>query len=220
VKKTISILSLAAVLILAASMAAQANLITNPGFEDGLTGWDASFNVVTRNQHLGVLPFEGNSMAVLPILGILDASMNQDIVNNTPYTLAEISFAYNIQVLDFSILPDFGLDSFSVLFNDDEILSIPLDDSFGDGSSILGWMTFSATASVPPMNGLFTFRFCPENFPPGGGDPFQSLIVYLDAVSVQAVPIPPSLLILSSGLIGIFWVKRSQLLKSFTSLNS
>lgn len=189
-------------------MATQANLVVNSGFENGLTGWDTSFNVISLEQHFGVLPFEGNYMAVMPILGILDASLSQDIVNNTPYTLAEISFAYNIQVRDLSILRDFGQDSLTVTFNDDELLSIPLDDSFVDESSILGWTSFSTTVPIAAMGGPFSLGFSTENFPPGGGDPFQFFTVYLDAVSVQAVPIPPTLLLLSSGLTSLFWLKR------------
>jgi hypothetical protein len=182
-------------------MATQANLVANPGFEDGLAGWDTSFNVTTLEQHFGVLPFEGNYMAVLPILGILDASLSQDIVNDTPYTLAEISFAYNIQVRDLAVLRDFGRDSLTVTFNDDKLLSIPLDDSFVDESSILGWMTFSTTLPIAAMGGPFSLGFSTENFPPGGGDPLQFFTVYLDAVSVQAVPIPPALLLFGSGII-------------------
>jgi hypothetical protein len=188
-------------------MAGAVELLDNPGFEAGLTGWSHTANVIADGERYGISPTEGSLQAVMSAyVGALDSSLSQGFsIDPTLYTGATISFDYNLKAVNWFPL-DWGTDSLSVSYNGTEILNISLEDAFGGGATELGWTSFSENYSAIDLGiGPLTVAFHVENAPPGGGDPWQALHGYIDNVSIDANPIPEpgTMLLLGFGLLGL-----------------
>lgn len=206
--KTVGLSIIASVLLMVMMGVASAvpiELLENGGFEDGnLNSWNASSEVSVLGSHAGVTPYEGNFMAVMANDFTSDADLNQSF-DTTGIASATISFAYNMQAFDSSLF-DFGTDSLTIFLGTEILLTKSLNDVFGGGKSIQGWLTFSTTIEASLLNsGSLTVFFDLENTLGGGGDPGQIFAAYIDDVSVLAEPIPEpaTIALLGIGLVGL-----------------
>jgi hypothetical protein len=206
-------------------IAGAVEILTNGGFETGdLTGWSATANVIVAGISWppllpsGVSPYDGSYQAVMSPLGVLDSDLSQGFVlDSSLYTEATISFAYNLYAMDWTRRGDPGEDYLYVTYDSTEVLRVDLNDPYGtgwlpDGPSVLGWQMFSSTYPSSALVGPLSFNFHLENW--GDGDEKQSLIGYIDAVSIDAVPKsvpePGTLLLLGSGLVGLAGLRLSR----------
>jgi hypothetical protein len=201
--------------------------IVNGGFESGLTGWEHSANVSFLEQdELGqISAYEGNYMAVLGTLaGSLNASLSQDF---NPNALSgqqfELSFAYNLQALDWTHYLDGGGDMFAVTIaasiGDTQLFSETINDPFGDGTTVSGWRTVSRTLpDLANITGDITLEFFLNN-----QDFTQCAAAYVDAVSVHdvadgsdpdaSVPDASIMFLLGPGLVGLGLFGRRKFFK-------
>jgi len=197
--------------------------ITNGGFETGdLTGWDQTPNAVAvENSWWDVSPHEGQWMAVMAPLGQLDAYLLQDTPGFDPAVYPEVtlSFAYNLKALDWNG-PDNNNDYFAALANGFPLFELYFNDVFDGGRlnpgtpTELGWQVFSETYPIAAVTGPITFAFFVDNIPPGG-ELAQSMVAYIDDVSVSAAPVPEpaTMLLLGAGLVCFGVAGRKKLFK-------
>jgi len=106
--------------------------------------------------------------------------------------------------------PDSGVDKFQVLIGDgqsflDTIWEAPIDIDPANNHIVSQWKFVTLSGDVSDLEQVtFTFRL--RNFYPNGEGNFndtdfgQFTAVYLDDVSINAVPEPTSLILLSTGL--------------------
>jgi hypothetical protein len=166
---------------------AQANLVTNGGFETGdFTGWTQGGNTGFTNvstQFGGVDPEEGNYQAYFGAVGS-DATLAQ-----TLSTTASQSYDLSFWLYSFDGTPN----DYSVSWNGNILDSLINSGSFGYTQK-----HFVATASGANTVLQFNFRQDPNYW-------------LLDNVSVTPIstPEPISLLFLGTGLIGLFGLRRN-----------
>lgn len=163
---------------------AQANLVTNGGFEVGdFSGWvgtgDTSFNGV---QCPGAGPgvYAGNCSAYFgpSSIGGIEQTVN----------VGSTGMVWN---LSFAFQPDGGIpSSLTVLFGGQTLLSLS-DPSAGDFTLY----EFSGITTADNMTLEFNF-FDPVGF------------LFLDAVSVTAVPEPATTALMGAGLAGLLYLRR------------
>ena len=212
--KKILVLAVMSLFVLFAGNAFAVEMILNGGFETGSLdpGWSSDAFVKVTGKWWGVSPKAGSYQAVMSPVGISDSNLLQGFsVDPTLYTGATISFDYNLKAYDWSYWKDYGTDYLLVTYDSTELLKIDLNDPYGtgwwpDGPTELGWQTYTSSfIPVSALVGPLTLKFHLENFPPGGGDWGQSLVGYIDRVSIDATPVPEpaSLLLLGSGLLGL-----------------
>ena len=198
---------------------ANADIISNGGFEDGLAGWTYSPNVnVQETDVSGVItPVEGDNMAVLATwLGAGDACLQQDF-NLDGYLDFTLSFSYNLQALDIS-LRDRGTDSLNGIISGNigshVLFSTPINDGLDLSPTVLGWQSYSNTFDLTQYQGPLgpvTLSFKLVNWEEG--DTGQLAAAYIDAVSVTGtsspVPEPATMVLFGSGLIALVGLKRT-----------
>jgi len=204
-------------------------MITNGGFEDGLTGWSTQGYVAALGTDKGISPTEGSYQAVMSYIPhllsqypersywYLGSNLWQEFsIDPALYTEATISFDYNLWGNDWKSV-DWGADYFSVTYDTTELLRVYWKDLYGGSPTVLGWHTFSATLPASELSGPGTLKFHVENFHNPCDDPYSSIgdphhdfIAYIDNVSIDATPVPaPGAVILCSIGIGFAgWLCR------------
>ena len=183
----------------------------NGGFEDNYTGWTSTGNtgiasIATIAGEI-FLPYSGDKMGAITYPSttgfIWENSLSQSVVLGPDDNY--LVFYYNFWTLDEA---PFDSPGFTVQVNGTEVFSTSAGD-IGDGTvgtlDYTGWREFcydvSGFYSEEPR--LFTLQL---QFNAGNtGDNQYPSGVFLDEVRLQAnpTPIPPTLLMLASGLVGL-----------------
>lgn len=209
---------------------ASASTITNGSFES-FFGWDAIGNASTQYSSFGSGPTHGVAQALITTgTGSVSASSLETFLGLTPGMLnflgngiatagsaikQDISAqAGDIIAFDWNFLtnetsptvppyvPDFAFYSIAPV-------AIELADAFdplvGSSTSFNGETGYSTHAFTFSATGTYTLGFGVVH---GGGDTLYDSALLVDNVS--AVPVPPALLLLGSGLAGLAVLRRSR----------
>lgn len=191
--------------------AATVELISNGGFESGLTGWNSSLNVLALDTYFGLSPASGNSMAVVPAAGFLDAHLEQSI-DTTSAVSATLTFDWRLAAVDITRIVETGTDSLTLSVGGQSLFTRSLNDVWDSSlnATTTAWETESIVLPTALLNnGPLSIRFEVENFSPGGGDPGQNFVAFVDNVSVQAVVPEVSSVAPFLAACGIgFWIRR------------
>ncbi|MGH9745278.1 MAG: PEP-CTERM sorting domain-containing protein [Candidatus Acidiferrales bacterium] len=169
---------------------ADAQLVTNGGFESGdFTGWTLSGNTANPDIFFGVDNFDANSGNFGAFLGAIGSPLTlSETLNTTAGDNLVVSFAVaqNLDTAD----PTGSVNTFVAMLDGSTLLS--LSNPVQAGAFLI--YTFDLTAP----SSSFVLSFTSQN---------DSDFWSLDDVSVTA-PEPSSLLMLATALPGLFFIRR------------
>jgi hypothetical protein len=177
------LLALTAAAALSFAHPASANLITNPGFEDGFNGWTATGSGIVVGTFFGTSPHSGSSQAAFTLPG---GSLSQSVAT-TPGASYTINF--------FLALAGVNPVSTSVSFGGVSLLNTIFAPSFGYTE-----FTFNVTASTASTDLSFLYTFVSGR-----------TVIFLDDVSVTPVGVPDAgstLRLLGCALHGLVALRR------------
>jgi hypothetical protein len=192
-----------------------APLIENGDFEKGLSKWDYSENVKAKGSWASVDP-TGKRQGVLSPFGFMPSELSQSFALAADEMLS-LSFDYNLWSCS-RCGGGIGDDFVVSLVSDDEsyfeeILRVNFTDTPGSGATVEGWTTFENTWDFDSAMAL-TLNFELDNFKA----PEQYGIAFVDNVEVASLtssttpplntPIPASLLLMGSGVIGSVGLRK------------
>lgn len=190
-RSTVLFFSAALAAVTAASQAARAELVLNPGFEIGDTSgapiapayWDTSGNVAEDSAN----PNSGTNDAFVGT-----GSLSQ-VITTVPGTIYTVSFYADIN--DFNLLFDASA-TLTATFGGTDLLNglSAAPDLFGDAN----YVQFSTQVAATDTSTTLAFTGVTN---PGDG------VFYIDDVSVEA-PEPASMAILASAVTGLWLVRR------------
>lgn len=196
-------------------------LVANGGFEAGanafdIPNWNQGLNVARLGTWNSVNPYEGSYMAVLSPLGILNASLSQDLPPPSADT-ATVSFWYNLTATDVTRWIHWGTDHLVVSLGTQQLLNVSLGDAFGGGSTVQGWKQYTGQFPTSALGSPLTFAFEVDN----SGDPLFTAYIDAVSVSVDGPPDPPNatvpepagliiwLVLAGLGIAAAWWRKRA-----------
>lgn len=171
---------LAGLTVLAAPVQAQTELVVNGGFEQrGFDGWVQTGDTVFNDVLCGAGAYAGECAAIFGSVG--ESSIGQTV------NVGAAGLTYN---LSFALQSDGAPNSFNVLFGGQTLLSLT---SAPEGSYTL--YKFSGLTTGENMTLSFSFS-----------SPISTL--YLDSVSVTAVPEPQTVALMFAGLAAVGFAAR------------
>lgn len=204
----------AACLGLSAIAPANANLVTNGGFEDvvlptgtsfvtlgagspALTGWTILGSVDHIRDYW--VPSEGAQSIDLNGFGLV-GTISQTFATTVgqPY---ELTF-------DMAGNPDFGSVK-SLLVQIDSVAQLFSFDSTGQSHGAMGWITHSLVFTATDVLTTLMFQSLTFDFP--AIPPIERVFSFgpaLDNVAVNAVPVPAAVWLLGSALLGLGMIRR------------
>jgi hypothetical protein len=184
-------------------------LIDNGDFESGLNGWQSSYNVSAKGSWADVDPFGGSRQAVMSDMGFFPANLSQDFSVDAGTSIS-ISFDYNLWA--FNWFCGKKGDDFVVSLAGgtyfDEVLRENIADGRRHKATISDWQHFEKTFDFEKDMDL-SIMFELDNFK----SPLQLAMAFVDNVKIEscntiATPVPPALLLLMSGVAGLFTAKK------------
>jgi hypothetical protein len=189
--------------------------IINGGFENDLFGWTSFGNIgIATTATLGgetFLPYSGEKMGAIAYPAMTGYVWENGLSQGVPLGPDDnfLVFYYNFWTFDEA---PFDSPGFTVQINGNPVFSIGAGD-VGDGVvgtlDFTGWMMFSYDVSEYYSNDplrpltmqlLFNAGNSGDNQYPSG--------VFLDEIQLNPVPVPPTLVLLATGLIGLVGVRR------------
>jgi hypothetical protein len=178
-------------LVAPASHALPVELVQNGGFDEMLTEWSSSDNVVALGSHFGVSTLDGSGyMAVLSQNAVASSWLNQGIGSFSGE--AKVQFDWNLQWWAYRPVeeqPAFSNnDSFSVYLAGVELLSVSLGDILTSvtsqhpfSSSVYDWQNVQTTVDASLLGaGPLEIRFQVDNL-----NDEQFVSAYVDNVSIM-----------------------------------
>ena len=174
--------------LIAMPSVAQANLLTNPGFEDGFTGWSkvGEVRVETWDPHSGGHVAAISATWYDPPTGT--ASQQVSVTEGLPYVYNLWGLGDAATTAYFMKLKWYNASN-SLLREDSQQISI--DDT--------AWSLHTLTATAPTGSSYVEVAF---------GNDVDAPCGKFDDVSFEAIPEPTSLLLLGTGLVGLFGFAR------------
>ena len=198
---TLRALACACATTLAAPLAGAANLLANPGFEQGLLGWEASAETALRS--LNPLPFEGDfyvfgdSTALFAVAQqvdlLADGTVNQQDIDN-----GVLKLVFGGYQAGFSTQTDAGQISVRLFGTGGEQLNLVSLPAFFSNNT---WVEQRGETFLLPGTRTVRFEFIGTRKQGSNND------AYLDAAFLEVapapVPLPASLPLLLTALAGL-----------------
>lgn len=186
---------------LAAPLAGAANLLTNPGFEEGFTGWETTGNADLRE--LNPLPFEGEFYVFGLSTPLFSVSQTVDLLANGTVNQQDIdngvlNLVFGGYQAGFSTQTDSGQISVRLFGTGGEQLNQVFLPSFFSNNT---WVEQRGETFLLPGTRTVRFEFIGTRKAGSNND------AYLDAAFLEVapapVPLPASLPLLGTALAGL-----------------